>query len=158
MGRYPRRTALHLGSTVLVTALAGCSADSSDPDAGTDSYGITARNTREDGPHEVEVVAQPIGGDPVFERTVKLAPGESSSWDEVLTAPGQTQVKANVVDEERHFGDRFKLASNYVTVGGESAPEVTDVVVELYAEDANGQLDEPVTGVRVRVGNGTGQG
>lgn len=156
MERFPRRTALHLGGTALVATLAGCSggggSDSSDPDAGTDSYGITARNARDDGEHTVEIVAQPVGGDPVFEETATVDPGASRSWDEVLTEPGQTQVKANLPDAEQHFDGRFTRDSNYVTVDGENAPAVTDVVVEVYPEDANGQLEEPTTAVRVLVG------
>lgn len=161
MTRYPRRTALSLGGAALAAALAGCNGGGgstdpdADPDAGTDSYGITARNTRDDGEHTVEIVAQPVGGDPVFEETATVEPGASRSWDEVLTEPRQTQVKARLPDAEAHFDGRFTRASNYVNVGGENAPAVTDVVVELYAEDADGQLDDPMTGVRVLVGRST---
>lgn len=155
MERYPRRTTLRLGGTALVATLAGCSgdgdSDSSDPDAGTDSYGITAQNSH-DGPYDVRIVADPIDGDTVFEETVTVAPDEPQSWDEVLTEPGQTQVKAELPSAEQHFDGRFTRDSNYVTVDGENAPAVSDVVVEVHPKNVPEYPDNPVVAVRVRVG------
>lgn len=161
MERYPRRTALHLGGTALVAALAGCSgggdSSDSDPDAGTDSYGITAQNSH-DGPYDVRIVADPIDGDTVFEETVTVAPDEPKSWDEVLTEPGMTQVKAELLNAEQHFDGRFMRDSNYVNVGGDNAPAVSDVVVEVYGQEVAEFSDGPVTAIKVTVGDrGGGQ-
>jgi hypothetical protein len=152
MERHPRRSALHLGGAVLA-ALAGCSGgddSSSDPDAGTGSYGITVRNLRDE-PYDVEVVAQHIDGDPVFDRTVTAVPDGPKSWDEVLTEPGMNQVKAHALTE--HVSDRLEHGSNYVDVGGENAPDVTDVAVEVYGHLVNEDPEERVTAVRVNVGD-----
>jgi len=152
MARYSRRTALQLG-TAVAGILAGCSGDggSSDPDAGTDSYGITVRNRRDE-EHDVAVVAQPIDGDPVFEQTVTAVPDEPKSWDEVLTEPGQTQVKAILVELDGEYSERLTRASNYVTVGGEGAPAVADVVVSVYGQEVV-QQDSPLTAVEVSIGD-----
>lgn len=154
MARYPRRTVLHLSGTTLTAALAGCSGGEStnDPDAGTDSYGITVKNSLDES-FDVSVYAKPIDGDPVFDRTVTVEPEEPKSFDEVLTEDGMTQVKAEILGVHHVFDDRYKLGSNYVDVGGENAPEVADVVVEVYPEEVPNYPENPVVAVRVLVGD-----
>jgi hypothetical protein len=61
------------------------------------------------------------------------------------------QVKAHALTE--HVSDRLEHGSNYVDVGGENAPDVTDVAVEVYGHLVNEDPEERVTAVRVNVGD-----
>lgn len=141
-----RRALLASGSTLAATALAGCSAvpgfgpasESSEPDAGTDSYGIVVRNSTETS-YEVTVKASPRGEDPFFEKTVESTPEEDVEWDSVLTGDGMFLVEASVDDD--HYLEEVSQPIRNVVVGSENSPEVDDVLVLLQERSVGVALE-----------------
>jgi hypothetical protein len=142
-----RRSALRSG-TALLAGLAGCSGtfggseEPDDPDAGTDSYGILLQNRTTES-HSFGVVAEPIDGDVVFDDSAEVEGESEHEWDSVLTEDGMYQLRASLDgwEDSNLFTD-----SNYVDVGGESAPDYPNVVVRAFRDE---YYDRTETFVRV---------
>jgi hypothetical protein len=132
-----RRALLRSGGVVAAASLAGCSllsgsSGSSDPDAGTDSYGVLLTNETEQ-TYTVTVTARPrSGGDPVFEETAESPPDEDREWDEVFTEEGQYLVEATA--DAEHFYDQSQQNRRTISVGSPVSPEIENVTVRVATE------------------------
>lgn len=137
MGSRPtRRALLRSGGVLAATAVAGCSmlGDSSDtdPDTGSDSYGVLVRNETDE-VYAVTVTASDRGsGETVFEETAEVPASEEHEWEQVLTEAGQFLVEATV--DAEHFYDDGSQNVRTVSVGAPNSHEAENVIVRLDPE------------------------
>lgn len=131
-----RRTFLQTSSVLATTALAGCASllgggdDSSDPDAGTDSYGVLLLNEMEE-THTVTVEATRLGGDEVvFEQTAEVEPGGEKEWEEVFTGDRQ-QYRVTATLGSGNFYTNEQQNQATISVGTETAPDIENIIVKV---------------------------
>lgn len=125
-------------SASLAAALAGCSSllgdgsspSGSDPDAGTDSYGLRAVN-RTDEAEELRLRAVHFDDGVVFDEAVDLDAGGEREWDQVLTTDGQYNVTGRI-DVRGPDEDQHESSLHTVQVGGENSPDVANVTAHVY--------------------------
>lgn len=149
-GPLRRRTLLCAGASTTVALFAGCSGflpgggSGSDPDAGTDSYGISLENTLKQ-THTVHVkVSRPFEDETIFEETVDIEGEETREWDEVITENEEWGVTASLPDA--HSIDRWDSDNVWITPGSEQAPDVKNVRIFVSDEMLG---DEPMPAIEV---------
>lgn len=137
-----RRTVLATAAA-LATTSAGCSSaseestpDPNDPDAGTDSYGIRARNLSGTTYGLGIEVTRTWEDDVVFEESVELEGGDEREWDGVVTEAGEWSVIGRVDDQGAEAdSDGLRLE-----LGSEDAPNVANVEVVVDNVEVQGGL------------------
>ncbi|QLG63873.1 hypothetical protein [Halorarum salinum] len=119
-------------ATALASTLAGCSSagdgstpDPDDPDAGTDSYGILARNLSGTTYGLGIEVTRTWEDEVVFGETIELDGGDEREWDGVITGAGEWSVIGRVDDHGAEAdSDGLRLG-----LGDDDAPDVANVRV-----------------------------
>ena len=129
-----RRKILQSGGVLATAALAGCSGllgggDSSDPDAGNDSYGVLLLNEMDEA-HTVTVEAKRLGGDElVFEQTAEIEPGSEKEWEEVFTGDRQQYRVTATLGVDFYTNEQQNQAT--ISVGTEVSPDIENITVKV---------------------------
>lgn len=138
-----RRRLLRSATAGAVPVLSGCSGvlpgssdGTTDPDAGTDSYGIFLANDLEKAATVQIEVALPFDDETAFDETVEIATGKSKEWNQVITGEKEWAVSGELKDPDTV--DRLSSDSLWITPGSEDAPDVENVRVEVKRVEAGG--------------------